>query len=172
MGGRGAEGQSGGSFCSFFLSSSKDFSSLGYQGGELRGPIGGGGCESPHSSSTFKFLFSSIFHLLPGLHEFGICAGLILLTFSRSTWCPCTPMSSGGWMQWMRKEFIGWDLNLLYDYSYLILNCHPVSWILACTIVKALWVQETFEQCYGLKERFVTCSASLIIKEIRIKTTM
>lgn len=37
---------------------------------------------------TFKFVFSSIFHLCPGLCEFGICAGLILLTFSGSTWWP------------------------------------------------------------------------------------
>ena len=56
-------------------------------------------------------------------------------------------------MQWLRKELIGWDVNLLFDYTYLTLNCHPVSWVLACTIVKALWVQQTFEQFYGLRER-------------------
>ena len=106
MGGRGEEGQSGGSFCSFFLSSSKGFSRLGDWGGDRRGHIGGEGSESPRSSATFKFLFSSIFHLLPGLHEFGICAGLILLTFSGSMWCPCSLVQWG--MDAVDEERIHW----------------------------------------------------------------
>ena len=96
----GRKGQSEWSLCSFFLTSLKGFSRLGYRGGECRGCVGGGGTESLSSSSH-----SSLFCLLPVPGALGTwyLRGSKSYNFLWKHVMACASWSNGGWLQWLRK---------------------------------------------------------------------
>lgn len=126
---RGGERQIEWSLCSFFLSSSKGFSRLGYRGGECRGRIGGGGPGSP--SSNFHIQVCFFFYLSPvpwALWIWYLCWS-DSADFLWEHMVAHTLRSNAGWLQWMRKELTGWYLKLLWDYtiSYLSVIMDPGS---------------------------------------------